>query len=70
MIQNLLDSRIGQVIISVVLGLGLAALFRRSCEGNNCIIIKSPPVANIEGHTFGFNNKCYRYNPKNTKCSS
>lgn len=68
MINKFLETSMGSIIISAVLGFGLAALFRRVCEGNNCIIIKSPPRSDIEGKVFGLEDKCYKYTPENTKC--
>ena len=39
MIQNILKSihtKFGTYVISVILGLGLASLFRKSCDNKNC----------------------------------
>jgi len=38
--DNMTKDKYGKIIISVIWGLGLAALFRRVCEGRNCIVIK------------------------------
>ncbi len=70
MIGKILESYIGRIVISAILGFGLAALFRRVCEGNNCIIIKSPPRSEIEGKVFSFNQKCYNYKAESTKCTT
>lgn len=67
-ITDFMKSDIGAVIISIILGLGLAALFRKSCNDNNCIIIKGPPQAEIEGKVFAFDDKCYTYKPQATSC--
>ena len=40
---------------------GLATLFRHSCVGRNCIIIKSPNHNEIKKNNYKFNNKCYKY---------
>ena len=40
MITQVLENEVGRGVISIILGLGLAALFRRACKGNNCIIVK------------------------------
>ena len=42
MIGKILKSKHGKIIISIIWGLGLAALFRKVCEGRNCIVIKGP----------------------------
>ena len=40
--KNLIESGWGAILISSVLGFGLAALFQKACKDNNCIIIKGP----------------------------
>jgi hypothetical protein len=56
----------GGLIVSIILGLGLAALFRRSCEGQQCVIVKSPVVDTNK--IYGFDNKCYKYKSEASKC--
>lgn len=66
MINNLLKSESGKIIISCILGFGLASLFKKVCIDDNCLIIKSPP--NIEGNIFKFQDKCYTYTPHSVTC--
>tara|TARA_B100000902_G_scaffold390544_1_gene439658 strand:+ start:4891 stop:5103 length:213 start_codon:yes stop_codon:yes gene_type:complete len=70
MIIELLKNRAFQIIISILLGLGLASLFRQVCNDNNCIIIKSPPKGEIENKIFGFEDKCYTYTAKSSSCDA
>ena len=37
MITKAFDTKTGSAIISIIFGLGLAALFRQSCKGDRCI---------------------------------
>ena len=37
--KDLLKNETGRLIISILLGLGLAAIFRRVCKDKKCIII-------------------------------
>ena len=69
MVLQLLDSKQGQIIISVILGLGLASIFRRVCQDGNCQIIEGPPIDEIENKIFKKNDKCFRYKAKNTTCT-
>lgn len=68
--KRLLNSKLGVVFISIMLGLGLAVLFRKSCDGNNCIHFKGPKYNDIEGKTFQFGDSCYKYNSVSAKCDS
>tara|TARA_B100001093_G_C26839717_1_gene1019978 strand:+ start:762 stop:986 length:225 start_codon:yes stop_codon:yes gene_type:complete len=70
MIKKVLDNKAGQIIVSVLLGLGLAALFRKVCDNDNCIIINSPPREEIENKIFTMNNRCFRYKPEATQCKT
>ena len=65
----MIDSSKMKIIISVILGLGIATLFRRVCEGRNCIIIKGPSVDEIEGSSYKYKNKCYHYKSKTVGCN-
>lgn len=67
--DKILNTKEGSIIISVILGLGLASLFKKACKDNNCVIIKSPPKNKIIGKIFKEDNKCYKYNPVSTKCN-
>jgi len=66
MINNLLKNNMTKIVISCILGLGLASLFKKICVNDNCLIIKSPP--DIEGKIFKYKNKCYKYKAKSVMC--
>tara|TARA_B110000495_G_C22536711_1_gene325913 strand:- start:161 stop:382 length:222 start_codon:yes stop_codon:yes gene_type:complete len=68
-VENFLSNDKGKIIISIIWGLGLAAMFRKVCKGRNCIIIKGPKPAELENKVFRFENKCYIYNAMITKCN-
>lgn len=70
MFENLLKNKIGRIIISIIWGFGLAALFKRVCKERDCIIIKSlVSPQNIQNKIYEFENKCYQFEPKITKCN-
>ena len=66
--DRLLHTDTGQIAVSVILGFGLAALFRRVCKGNNCILIKPPPMEEVIKNTYTIDGECFRYIPKPAKC--
>ena len=67
-ITRIMDSEIGINIVSIILGLGLASLFRKVCRGNDCIVIKGPKLNSVKDKIFKFNDKCYQYEPISTSC--
>lgn len=69
-IRDALNSQTGSYIISIILGLGLAALFRKACKENNCIVIKGPNTEDVSKYTYKINEECYKYSPVFTECTS
>jgi hypothetical protein len=68
-IQRILHSEPGKVLISIILGLGLASLFKKVCNNRNCMVFYAPPSNKIEGKTFEFDNKCYEFKSRATECN-
>ena len=66
--ENILSNRTGQIIISIILGLGLSSLFKRVCKGRNCIIMKGPNPKELNNQIYLYDNNCYKYKILNTKC--
>jgi hypothetical protein len=58
----------GKVIISILLGLGLATLFRRACNERDCLIFRAPALDKIKGQIFKFENKCYSFSENAQSC--
>lgn len=60
----------GRVVMSILLGLGLATLFRSVCKGKRCQIIASPPMSEIDNQIYKFDNKCYKMEKHAVKCNT
>jgi len=60
---------VGNILISAMLGLGLAALFKKVCNDGHCVVVKGPPFEDIKDKVFVFEDKCYQYSPKAASCS-
>jgi len=67
-LRRLLYSAPGKFIISVLLGLGLATLFRRVCKERDCLIFRAPPLNKIKKQVFKFDNKCYSFSENAQTC--
>ena len=61
-------SKTGRILMSLLLGLGLASLFRKVCNERNCIIFRGPPLSKVKEQVFKYNNKCYKFNEQIEKC--
>ena len=58
-LKRLLYSSLGKIIISVILGLGLATMFRKVCKDKNCITFKGPILGDIDGKIYKHGEKCF-----------
>ena len=67
-IKRLLDTSLGHIFISVLLGLGLATLFRKACNDKHCLTFNGPIIHSVNGKIYKFDNdNCYKYNLIKTK---
>jgi hypothetical protein len=69
-LRRLLESELGKNIISILLGLGLASLFRKVCTDKNCLQFNGPIISDIEDKTFKHGEKCYQYKAQSDRCDT
>jgi hypothetical protein len=63
------SSETGKILMSMILGLGLATIFRASCKGKNCIIYHAAPLEEIKDKVYKIDKKCYKFNSTPVKCN-
>ena len=68
-IKRLLNTERGRMFISILLGLGLASLFRKACKKQECITFKHPDINEVNGKVFKSRNKCYKYTVEQDNCN-
>ena len=68
--KRLLNTEMGQVLISILLGLGLATMFRQVCEGKNCLIFNGPVISEIDGKMYKFGEYCHQYDLNAVSCNA
>jgi len=60
----------GRIIMSILLGFGLASLFRKICKDKECIIFHAPSLHDFKDKIYmNDTGKCVKYKPVATKCS-
>ena len=71
-LKQLLHTQTGGYIISIVLGLGLASLFRKACQNRKCMKFEAPSSTDIEKYVYHYDDptKCFKYDPHITKCDA
>ena len=67
-LRRLIYSDVGRYVISILLGLGLATLFRKVCNDRSCLVFHAPHINKIKGQVFDFDGKCYTFEEKAERC--
>ena len=67
-LDKFVHSYTGKIIMSIILGIGLATFFRTVCKGKYCKVIRAPPTEELEDQTYKFNDKCYTFEKKAINC--
>jgi len=74
MFKGFFESRTTIIILSIIWGLGLSTLFKKSCDGRACKIIqyKGPNIDWVNKSIFSYdgNTSCYKYTPILNECQS
>ena len=60
-------SKVGIKLLSIMLGLGVAGLFKMSCDSRSCIVYKGPEF-NDKNKMIKYNDKCYNVKEKIIDC--
>jgi hypothetical protein len=55
-------------VMSLLIGFGIAAIFRPLCKGPECVILRGPPVSDIRGAVYQFGSKCVEFDAKPIEC--
>lgn len=69
-IKRLLYTPVGKILISVILGLGLASLFRKVCHDKDCMSFRGPIIDDISGRVFQYGDDCYKYKQRAISCDT
>jgi len=60
----------GKIIMSILLGFGLASLFRIVCKDKDCLLFYAPPLDKIKDKIYKSGDKCVKYSNVSTKCNA
>jgi hypothetical protein len=68
--RQLLRTPTGKIAMSILIGFGIATLFRKTCKDKKCMEFKGPTLEEIKERVYRKGKKCYQFDPTETKCSS
>ena len=67
-ILKFFKSKLGMKLLSILLGLGLASIFKMSCDNRSCLVFKAVDLK--DNNTIKHGNKCYKATEKIEKCDN
>jgi hypothetical protein len=67
-IKRLLNTLVGRLVISAILGLGLATIFYKTCNDKSCIVFNGPIISDFDEKVFKHGEKCYKYSMNSDSC--
>jgi hypothetical protein len=70
MIWDFMKTKEFNTVFSFLVGLGLAAILRPACKGDQCVTLKAPPLKDMKDATYQVGNKCYQFSVENVDCPS
>tara|TARA_B100000035_G_scaffold256755_1_gene226706 strand:- start:126 stop:389 length:264 start_codon:yes stop_codon:yes gene_type:complete len=71
-VSRLFYSQPGKIFLSILLGLGIASLFRKICTSKNCYNFIGPEQKDLKNKIFSFdsnNDKCFKINEQISDCN-
>ena len=69
-LQEVMHTKIGQILISIILGIGLASIFRRSCKASECFSFHAPKPGDIEKKIYSHGGKCFSFHTETVPCTA
>jgi len=69
-ILKTINTSTGKIVISIILGVGLASIFRKTCKKDQCISFKAPTKDSIINNTYFHDSKCYSFQEKSISCNN
>ena len=69
-VSKAFQTETGSIIVSVLLGLGIAALFKKACKDRQCVVVHGPPIEETKKYVYKVNDQCYKYTPVEAECDA
>jgi hypothetical protein len=65
---DIMKHRAACLLISAILGFGLAAAFFRVCQGRDCVVYTGPSTEYVTSNVWRDGKECYKYSVKAAEC--
>ena len=67
-IGNIMKTEHGKTVISIILGLGFASLFRKTCSSKECYQFTAPSTQEVEDTFYRHGSSCYNFKTQTIPC--
>jgi hypothetical protein len=67
--KRLLGTTTGRIVLSIILGIGFATVFRKICKDGSCIDFHGSVIGDLEEKIYQHDEKCYKYTTVASKCN-
>ena len=67
-LKRLFYTKYGQLLLSCLLGLGLATVFRRACRSGNCVVHKVPSRSDMANKVYKEDGSCFKVSLNEAEC--
>lgn len=67
-LNKFVKTKTGRNIMSIILGLGIASLFRKMCTNSDCVRMFAVPLKQIQDKIFKVGESCSQYKYEIAKC--
>ena len=68
--SRMVHTSFGRTLISIILGIGIASVFRKTCRDSSCFKFTSPPSNEIKKSVYLHDGSCYKFETETIKCSN
>ena len=58
------------IAASFILGLASVLVFRKACQGDECILQKAPPIDEVTKSTYQIGQTCYQFKTEPAECAA
>jgi hypothetical protein len=67
-LKKILNSKSSTILLSIILGLGLASIFKMSCDSRSCLVYQAAELE--DKNIIKYNDKCYEAKEKMETCDN
>ena len=68
MIVDALKNPIFRILVSFMFGLALVLVMSPICRGRSCMVVKAPPIHEVQDSVYHIASKCYKFETVQMEC--